>query len=95
MLLERLKHFFKSLMMRTAAKFKTIKNRHLRICCIVVNKSKTTVSVKPKKIPIMTLFKPRSTDFPFHFQMCSLIPVLNCTFRYKSLEEKQGSNARL
>lgn len=28
------KTFFKSLIMRIAAKFKTIKNRHLRVCCI-------------------------------------------------------------
>lgn len=37
------KTLFKSLIRRTAAKFKTIKNWHLRIC-IAMNKCKTTIS---------------------------------------------------
>ena len=41
--------FFKSLIMRTAAKLKTIKNQHWRICCVVTNTRRTFVSVKPKK----------------------------------------------
>lgn len=46
-----------------------------------MNKCKTTVLVKPKKIPVTTPFKPMGIGFPFHFPMCSLIPGLKCTFR--------------
>lgn len=90
------KTFFKSLIMRIAAKFKTIKNRHLRVCCIFMNECQTTVSARPKKIPISTLFKPMHTDLRlFHFQMCCLVLGLNFTFKYNSLEELWGYNAQL
>lgn len=53
-----------------------------------MNKCKTTIN-EAQENPnyYTTLFKPMCTDFIFHFQMCSLILALNCTFRYNSLEE--------
>lgn len=46
------KTLFKSLIKKTAAKFKTIKNRHLGICCIGMNKCKTTQRGPGKPLPL-------------------------------------------